>query len=102
LERIKKEILFFILSGIIFITPACGIGLTDPDETIIVQNRSGKNGVEVYIDGSFKGMVDNGRDLEIIGDYDGAREFYARVDIYNWGPSYYNIEDGGDFTWVLN
>ncbi len=102
MEKIIKGIVFFILLGIIFITAACGVGLTDPDETIIVQNRSGKNGVVVYIDGNFKGTVDDGWDLEIIGDYDGSRELYARADIYNWGPVYYDIQDGGSITWALN
>lgn len=102
MEKITKGILFLILLGIIFITPACGVGLTDPDETIIVQNRSGKNGVMVYIDGSFKGTVDEGWDLEIIGDYDGNREIYASVDVYYWGPVYFDIQDGGGITWQLN
>lgn len=102
MEKITKGILFLILLGIIFITVACGVGLTDPDETIIVQNRSGRNGVEVYIDSNFKGTVDDGRDLELIGDYDGTREFYAKVGEYNWGPDYYDIQDGGGITWQLN
>lgn len=102
MEKITKGILFLILLGIIFITPACGVGLTDPDETIIIQNRSGINSVEVYIDNDFKGIVDDGRDLEIIGDYDGNKKFYAEAGIYSWGPYYYDIPEGSTFPWTLN
>lgn len=101
MEKKIRGILFLTLLGIILITGACDIGLADPDETIIIKNHSGRNSVKVYIDGIFVGTVDNGGDLEIIGDYDGNREFYAEVGEYYWGPVYYDIPDGGSHAWTL-
>lgn len=96
------RVLPFTLLGILIIASSCGIVITDPDETIIIQNRSGKNSVEVYIDDDFKGIVDDGRDLEIIGDYDGNKKFYVKTGIYQRGPEYYDVPKVGGRTWELN
>lgn len=74
----------------------------DPDETIVIQNRSGINTVIVYIDGIPKGTVNSGKDLVLKGDYDGTRRFSADSGTRTWGPKYYDVPQGGTFTWTLN
>ncbi len=99
-------IMILALLGVILVAGACE---KDPivscalDETIIIENRSGVNGVRIYIDDQFKGIVDNGKDLVLKGDYGGKRKFYAYAEspaVY-WPTFYEDVPENGVLTLTL-
>lgn len=104
----NRGILILAILGIIFIGSACDPGYLGEEETIIVQNRSGVNGVQVYINGVYKGTVDNNRDLTAKdSDWDDTDVWIdARNSICEWNTIYLSIfygrlDDGETATVTL-
>ncbi len=105
----NREILVLAVLVLLLISGGCGQeGLFNEEETIIVQNRSGVNGVQVYINGDYKGTVDNNKDL-IAKDRDWDDEdirINARTSVCEWNEIpltmiYSKMDDGDTYTLTL-
>ncbi len=105
----NRGILVLAILVLILISSGCGQeGLFNEEETIIVQNRSGVNGVQIYINGAYKGTVDNNKDLTA-KDRDWDEEdiwIEARTSVCEWERIpltiiYSKMDDGDSYTWTL-
>ena len=109
MEKRGYKIYLLALLVLLFISSGCGQGsFFNEDETIIVQNRSGVNGVQVYIDGVYKGTVDNKKDLVVKErDYDDTDIWIdARNSNCEWNTIYLHVlygrlDDGETVTVTL-
>ena len=100
----KKHVvfaLFFCLVALI------GIGCTkdnnpfNPEETVSFQNRSGLTGVNCYIDGVLKGTINDGQNLDVVGDYEGDRVLSADCSAGYWPARTVHLDNGTTYIMTL-
>jgi hypothetical protein len=104
-----NRIYLLVLAVLLLISSGCGQeGLFNEEETIIVQNRSGVNGVQIYINGEYKGTVDNNRDLTAKDSNWDDEDIWieARTSVCEWEKIpltmiYSKMDDGDTYTWKL-
>ena len=100
----KKHVVFALLFCLVALI---GIGCSkdnnpfNPEETVIFENRSGLTGVNCYIDGVLKGTINNGQNLNVVGDYEGDRVLSADCSAGYWPARTVNIANGGTFVFSL-
>jgi hypothetical protein len=90
----------WIVAAALVVGALAGFGCTsEPQEKVVFQNRAGVNAVSCYVDDVLKGTVDNGRDLEIEGDFEGDHVVRAQAVSLSWGPVTHHFANGETFLW---